>query len=105
MSHREQFDHHAGCDCPEDSSSDVEAMVRVWQESFEHAAHDLRVEVLKQKMRKAWGSRMDPIADAVIALMNCEWKAAHGKGDSKQREKLFKDLVDKIRAAYDKGPK
>ncbi|MFA5137616.1 MAG: hypothetical protein WC728_00160 [Elusimicrobiota bacterium] len=88
---------------PEDST---EFMVRTWQSAFERAAHEVQVEILKERIRKAWGNSLNSIADSVIELMMTDWEATQGREKAEERkEKAWEALVEKIAAAYNKGPK
>jgi beta-phosphoglucomutase-like phosphatase (HAD superfamily) len=81
-------------------------MVRAWQRAFERAAHEVQVEILKERIRKAWGKSLDSIADSVIELMMKDWEATQGREKAAERkEKAWEALVEKIAAAYNKGPK
>ncbi|HBL18473.1 MAG TPA: hypothetical protein DD417_17385 [Elusimicrobia bacterium] len=84
----------------------VDEAIGVWQDAFHQACRELQVELLKEKLRKAWGRSMDDIADQVVEMMRNDWKAAQGdKKAGERHETLQKDLVQKIIAAYSKGPR
>ena len=55
------------------------------------AAHEakkqLMIDIMKAKIEKAWGKKMDKIADAVLAAMESEKKAMVIKGKAKMAYK------------------
>jgi hypothetical protein len=61
----------------------------MWTGSFFEAMKQLQVEVLKGKMQKAWGPKMDKAADAVLEAMGVQWQSmvaqAKAKSDLRQR--------------------
>jgi hypothetical protein len=112
---REQHHHHHegepqdGCCCgsePEGPQDPTEMMVGTWQRAFEQACHEVQVEILKERIRKAWGESMDSIADSVIDLMLKDWQSSQGQTEAREaKEKAYQTLVDKIMGAYKQGPK
>ena len=84
----------------------VDEVIGVWQEDFHEACHQLQVEILKPKLRKVWGKSMEGIADQVVTMMHNDWKAAQGDKKAGARSEAFrKELIQKIIAAYSKGPR
>ena len=37
--------------------------------------HQVQVEILKEKIKKAWGTELDKVGDAVIETMGAQWQA------------------------------
>jgi len=83
-----------------------EYLVREWQVSYERACDELRVEILKEKLRKKWGKSIEKIAEEVDSLMWKDWKLSQQKGDHhEERKALVKELSKKILEIYAKGPR
>lgn len=91
------------CDGPENL---VDSMLHVWREAFECACHEVQVEILKPKIRKAWGKKMEGVADSVVDVMMKDWKSSIGGERAKEeKEKAFKKLVEKITSVYGRSSK
>ena len=62
----------------------------MWGGSFFQAMKAAQVEVLKAKIQKAWGAKMDKAADAVVESMGVHWQSmlAQASAKSQLREKL-----------------
>jgi hypothetical protein len=56
-----------GC-CP------LEKSIELWSGSFFQAMKQVQVDLLKEKIRKNWGSVMEKQADAVVAAMGTQWQ-------------------------------
>jgi len=54
------------CGCGGDP---ILCVMHAWAEAFCQAKKEAMVDILKSKIQKAWGSKMDKIADAVIDAM------------------------------------
>ena len=61
-----------GTSCGGDPTACATAM---WSHSFFQAMHAAQVEVLKGKLQKAWGAKMEKAADAVIEAMGVHWQS------------------------------
>ncbi len=72
------------CACP------LETSVNLWKSAFCQAMKEAHVEVLKQKIQKAWGDKLDKQADAVVEAMGIQWQSWISAGKAKL------DLKDKI---------
>jgi len=79
--------------CPVQTASDM------WICAFHRAIKEAHVEVLKAKIHKAWGSKMDKTADAVLEAMEAQWTAMLTQGKAKM------DLKEKIAKAMMEGKK
>lgn len=83
-----------------------EWLLREWQTAHEQACHELRVEILKEKLRKTWGKSIERIAVEVDRLMYEDWKICQKDGDHhEERRKLVAEMTAKIMDVYKKGPK
>lgn len=72
--------------CPIDCAADM------WQASFMQAMRETQTEIIKAKIKKAWGPMMEQAADGVIASMEACWgsmiaeiKAAEANQEFKQK--------------------
>jgi hypothetical protein len=81
------------CGCP------IEKATEMWSCAFCEAKRQAAVEILKGKIQKAWGSKMEKVADAVLAAKDAEWKAMLAKGKAKMD---LKDQMLKILAKSEK---
>jgi hypothetical protein len=54
------------------------------------------VDILKQKIQKAWGAKLDKSADAVLEAMEAQWNAAltQGKAEIDLKEKLTRIITE-----------
>ena len=69
-------EHEAECHSKAPSTCcPVEMAVEKWSGSFCQAMDEIRVEALKQRIKKAWGAEMEKIADAVVESMGAQWQA------------------------------
>lgn len=53
----------------------IEAAAQKWSGSFCQAIQEVQVEILKQKIKKSWGTEMEKVGDAVIESMGVQWQA------------------------------
>ena len=68
----------------------LECGASMWEASFFQAMKEVQVEILKAKMQKVMGAKMDKAADAVLESMGAKWQAmlAQSKAKDDFREKL-----------------
>lgn len=68
----------------------IECGIGMWSGSFFHAMKAVQVDILKAKIQKAWGSKMDKAADAVIEAMGAHWQSmlAQAKAKAELHERL-----------------
>ncbi len=68
----------------------VECALAMWGQSFFQAMKAVQVEIMKAKIQKAWGQKMDKAADAVLEAMGAKWQSmlAEAKVKAEVREKL-----------------
>ena len=90
-----------GCPCGSSgcSGEPVECAVGMWTGSFFQALKAVQVELLKAKIQKAWGPKMDKAADAVLEAMGVKWQAMLAQS------KACSDLQSKLQALWDEGRK
>ncbi|MBI2093845.1 MAG: hypothetical protein HYT88_03900 [Candidatus Omnitrophica bacterium] len=62
----------------------------MWSCSFFEAMKQAQVEVLKAKIQKAWGAKMEKAADSVIEAMGAQWQSLLAQENAKAqlKEKL-----------------
>jgi hypothetical protein len=53
----------------------IETAAQKWSGSFCQAMTEVQVEILKQRIKKAWGAEMEKIGDAVVESMGAQWQA------------------------------
>ena len=72
------------------SGDPTECAASMWACSFFQAMKELQVELLKAKIQKAWGTKMDKAADAVLEAMGVQWQSmlAQAKAKAQFRERL-----------------
>ena len=68
----------------------VACATAMWSQSFFQAMKAAQVEILKAKLQKAWGAKMEKAADAVIEAMGAHWQSmlAQTKAKAELQEKL-----------------
>ena len=82
-----------------DSTCPVEQSVEMWAKSAPTAMKEVQVDILKEKIRKAWGSFMEKEADAFIEAMGSHWesrmKGAHANYNLRQDiKKVFEEACE-----------
>ena len=82
---------------PEGDCCPVTMATDLWTCAFHQALKEAHVEVLKNKILKAWGSKMDKTADAVLEAMETCWKSSLAKGKAQY------DLKDKLAKIMTEG--
>ena len=79
------------CPCGTDCGGDpVSCAIGLWSGSFFQAMKAVQVDLLKSKIQKAWGAKMDKAADAVLETMGVKWQSmlAEAQAKAELREKL-----------------
>ena len=80
-----------GCPCgtPGCSGDPIDCAVGMWSCAFFQAMKAVQVDLLKAQIQKAWGSKMDKAADAVLEAMGVQWQSmlaqAQAKASVKER--------------------
>ena len=64
--------------------------MKMWMCSFHEAKKSVMVEILKAKIQKAWGPKLEKEATAVFEAMEAKWKSMQAEGQAKEqlREKF-----------------
>lgn len=79
---------------PAQTGCPVEMAAQKWSGSFCKAMEEAQVEILKQKIKKAWGTEMEKVGDAVIEAMGAQWYAMLSQA------KAHVDLRENIKKAF-----
>ena len=87
------------CGPSESSCCPIEKAAAMWQCAFFEAMKQAHVEVLKAKIHKSWGPKMDKAADAVLEAMEAQWQSMLVQGKAKL------DLKDKLGKIMTEGKK
>ena len=77
----------------------IEKATQKWTSSFCQALSEVQVEILKEKIKKAWGSQMEKVGDAVLESMGAQWQAMLSQA------KAHVDLRENIKKAFFSGQK
>ncbi len=81
-----------GCPCgtPGCSGDPIDCAVGMWGCAFFQAMKAVQVDLLKAKIQKAWGAKMDKAADIVLEAMGVKWQSmlAEAKVKADVRERL-----------------
>ncbi len=72
-----------GCGSAGCSGDPVDCATGMWTCAFFTAMKQAQVEILKTKMQKAWGAKMDKAADAVLEAMGTQWQAMLAQAGAK----------------------
>lgn len=69
-------------------------------QSFFQAMKEVQIDVLKERIKKAWGSNIEKQADAVVTAMGAHWQAllvqAKAQGDLREAiKKIFEQSLPK----------
>ena len=73
--------------CPCGCGSDCACPIHMWMCSFHEAKKSVQVELLKAKIQKAWGPKLEKEACAVIEAMEAKWKSMQAAGQFKEQLK------------------
>ena len=91
-----------GSDCKTGASQTccpIEMAAQKWSGSFCQAMQEVQVEILKQKIKKSWGTEMEKVGDAVIEAMGAQWQAMLSQA------KAHVGLRENIKKAFFSGAK
>ena len=77
----------------------VEMAAQKWSGSFCQAMQEVQVEILKGKIKKAWGTEMEKVGDAVIEAMGAQWHAmlSQAKAHVELRENIKKTFFANVK--------
>ena len=84
-----------GCPCGNAtcSGSPLDCAVGMWTCSFMTAMKEVQVELLKERIRKAWGEKMGKAADGAVESMGVSWQSMLAQANAKQD---FRALLEKL---------
>ena len=86
------------CPCGGDCGGDpVACSMYMWGGSFFQAMKAAQVDILKAKIQKAWGPKMDKAADAVLEAMGVKWQSMMAGAQAKA------GLRSKLQSLYSEG--
>ncbi len=79
-----------GCGSSTCGGDPVECATGMWTCAFFTAMKQVQVDLLKAKIHKAWGAKMDKAADAVVEAMGAQWQSMLAQAQAKAglRERL-----------------
>ena len=86
------------CKTPASSSyCPIEKAAQKWSDSFCQAMTEVQVEILKAKIKKAWGADLEKIGDAVVESLGAQWEAGlkQAKAHVDLRENIKKVFLSK----------
>ena len=88
-------DSSKGCACgnAECSGSPLDCAVGMWSCSFMTAMKEVQVELLKERIRKAWGEKMGKAADGMLDSMGVQWQSMLAQAKAKDD---FRGLMEKL---------
>lgn len=91
----------SGCPCgtPGCSGEPIDCAVGMWSCAFFAAMKGVQADLLKAKIQKAWGARMDKAADAVIDAMGAQWQSMLVQAQAKT------ELRQRLQAIWQEGRK
>jgi len=78
---------HCESKCPCGCGSDHPCPIHMWMCSFHEAKKSVQVDILKAKIQKAWGPKLEKEATAVIEAMEAKWKSMQAAGQFKEQLK------------------
>ncbi len=90
-----------GCGCGSQGcgGDPIDTAAGMWAGAFFQAMKQAQVELLKGKIQKAWGAKMDKAADAVIDAMGTHWQSSIAQAKAKA------DFKEKLRGLWQEGGK
>ena len=87
------------CGCPTQNPNvcPSEFVAEMWKKAFREALFQAKVDVLKEKIRKSWATKLDKGADAALEAMEALFGAAitRAKADGDLKEKIKQSLGEK----------
>ena len=91
----------SGCPCGTKgcSGEPQDCAQGMWTGSFFQALKAAQVELLKSKIQKAWGAKMDKAADAVLEAMGMQWQSMMAQANAKAQ------LQEKLSSLWREGQK
>ena len=88
------------CPCGTACGGDpIECGMGMWTGAFFQAMKDAQVDLLKAKIQKAWGAKMDKAADAILEAMGTQWQTMLAQAQAKA------DVRERLRRIWQEGQK
>ncbi len=88
------------CPCGTACGGDpINCATGMWAGAFFQAMKAVQVDLLKAKIQKAWGAKMDKAADAVLEAMGVKWQSMLSEAKAKA------DLRQKLQQLWQEGQK
>jgi hypothetical protein len=83
------------CECPSqtfvnETCCPSEKAIQMWTKAFPEAIGAVQTDILKEKIKKAWGPLMEKEADAYVKSMGSFWESMMARG--KARKALSEDF-------------
>ena len=72
-----------GCGSQGCGGDPIEKAAAMWSCAFFEAMKQVHVDLLKSKIQKAWGSKMEKAADAVVEAMGVHWQSMLAQANAK----------------------
>lgn len=88
-----------GCGSQSCGGDPIECAVAMWSCAFFQAMKELQVDLLKVKIQKAWGAKMDKAADAVLEAMGVQWQSMLAKAQAQA------EVRERLRSLWTEGSK
>ena len=86
------------CPCGGPCGGDpIACSMYLWKGSFFEAMKEVQTEILKAKIQKAWGPKMEKAADAVLEAMGTKWQSMLAESQAKTT------LRSKLQSIFQEG--
>ena len=69
----------------------------MWTCAFFQAMKEVQIDLLKAKIQKAWGAKMDKAANAVLEAMGAQWQSMLAQSQAKT------GLRERLRSLWEEG--
>jgi hypothetical protein len=77
----------------EDLCCPVETSAKMGNKAFFEAMHQVQVESLKERIKKAWGEKIDQKSDALVKALGTHW---HSMLEQAKAQKELREEIQKI---------
>src|SRR5437762_147868 len=71
----------------------LEHTAKLWDKAFWQALHEVRVDLMKEKIKAALGENMASTASSVLQAFEAEWKEFQAKEAAKEKEAALGDAI------------
>lgn len=85
------------CGTPGCSGDAIDCAIGMWSCAFFQAMKQVQVDLLKPKIQKTWGAKMEKAADAVLEAMGVQWQSMVAQSQAKAQ------LKEKLNALWQEG--